>query len=91
MVAQVKTLLATADEAGMVLIYRISSSPDRSDCCGYDAGVPNMYRPVARCGPAPAAGGTHATGDGVARLAWVGSVLYAASDAGMVHRWAMDV
>ena len=97
--AQVTTLLATSDEAGLVLIYRISSSPDKldtkagdsQDYCGYDAGIPNIYRPVARCGPVVADGSAGTKGDGVARLAWVGSVLYTASDAGIVQRGAMDL
>ena len=97
--AQVQVLLATADEAGLVLIFRISSSPeklgtgagDSRDHCGYEAGVPNIYRPAARCGPAAADGRAPTTRDGIARLAWVGSVLYTASDAGVVQRWAMDL
>ena len=99
-VAQVKALLATADDAGLVLIFRISSSPEKlgknaddgqEDYYRYDAGVPNIYRPVARCGPASADDRAPTRGDGIARLAWAGSVLYTASDAGVVQRWAIDL
>ena len=97
--AQVKALLATADDAGLVLIFRISSSPEKlgkdaddgqEDYYRYDSGVPNIYRPVARCGPA-FADRVPTRGDGIARLAWAGSVLYTASDAGVVQRWAIDL
>eukprot|EP01046_Picozoa_sp_COSAG06_P011171 COSAG06_NODE_630_length_13640_cov_69.273540_3_plen_119_part_00 len=97
---QVKTLLATADEAGVVLIYRISSSPggagteDGSDRAReyfrFHAGIPNIYYPVARCGHAHD-GSSSGSADGIARLAWVGGVLHAASDGGTVQRWAMNV
>ena len=96
---QVKGLLATADEAGSVLIFRISSTPETVDTdtgdsrehCRYEAGFPNIYRPVARCSSVPADGHALVRANGMARLVWVGSVLYTASDAGVVHRWAMEL
>ena len=79
---QVTTLLATADESGVVLVYRIGSASARDDTPHFKAGMPSIYSPVARCSPA-AQRGT----DGVARLAWVGEVLHTAADSGRLRRW----